>query len=73
MKTKVVLESDEPVKYFRQDNGYTLVAHVVDANTPVFHVRLQSCEEEDKRHAPLHDTARLFAGKKVRVTVEAVE
>lgn len=70
---KIVLEPAEPVQYFRQDGGYTLAARIVNMDSPVFQVLLQSCEEQDRRLKPVHQTARMFAGKKIRVTVEVVE
>jgi hypothetical protein len=72
--SKLVLLSGEPVRYLREDGGYTLRYFLSDPRVDrAFNVVLQSNEEGDKRKPPLHSIAREFAGKRVRVTVEVIE
>lgn len=71
---KLILLSGEPVKYQREDGGYTLKYYLSDLRTDrAFNVILQSNEEGDKRKLPVHAAARKFAGKRVRVTIETVD
>lgn len=70
----LVLDSGEPVKWQREDGGYTLRYHLNDLKADrTFNIVLQSNEDMDRRKAPVHATARTFAGKRVRVTIEVVE
>ena len=72
--SKLVLLSREPVKYQREDGGYTLRYFLSDIHADrAFNVVLQSNEEGDKRKPPTHSVAREFVGKRVRVTVETVD
>ncbi len=71
---KLVLLSREPVRYSREDGGYTLKYNLADPRTDrAFNIVLQSNEEGDKRKPPVHAKAREFAGKKIRVTIEVIE
>ena len=72
--SKLVLLSGEPVRYLREDGGYTLRYFLSDPRADrAFNIVLQSNEEGDKRKPPTHSVAREFAGKRVRVTVETVD
>ena len=72
--SKLVLQSGEPVKYQREDDGYSLSYVLSDSRVDrVFTVVLQSNDEGTRRKPPVHATAREFAGKRVRVTIETVE
>lgn len=71
---KIVLLSREPIKYSREDNGFTLRYHLSDPQVDrAFNVVLQSHEDWDKRKSPAHSIAREFAGRQIRVTIEVVE
>ena len=66
--------SGEPVRYLREDGGYTLRYHLTDPKADrAFNIVLQSSEEGDKRKPPVHTKAREFAGKRVRVTIEVID
>lgn len=72
--SKVVLLSGEPVRYLREDGGYTLKYYLSDHKADrAFNIVMQSNEEADKRKPPTHSIAREFAGKRVRVTIETVD
>jgi hypothetical protein len=69
-----VMLSGEPVRYSREDGGYTLRYHLADPKADrAFNIVLQSNEEGDKRKPPVHAKAREFAGKRLRVTIEVID
>ena len=69
-----VLNSREPVQYFRKDNGYTLSYILTDAQfDQTFHLEIKSTEDQIKRSPPKHTIARKLAGKRIRVTLEVLD
>jgi len=71
----MVLMSREPVKYSREDNGFSLTYTLADprAGDEAFTLVLQSNEDQLSRKAPKHTLARKLAGKRLKITIEEVK